>query len=65
MNNFTVIIYILILFSPLVVGQLPVIFEPRHGGNERGVVLDFALKHNGLAALHHSVLGLLQDAGRF
>lgn len=48
---------------PLVIRQLAVVFEPRHGGDERGVVLHLTLKHHRPAPLDHFVLGLLQDSG--
>lgn len=46
---------------PLMIRQLAVVFEPGHGGDEGGVVFDFALKHSAHASLHHLVLRLLQD----
>lgn len=45
------------------VGQLPVVFEPGHGGDERGVVFDFALEQSAHPSLDHPVLWLFEDAG--
>ena len=48
---------------PLIIRQLSVVFEPVHGGDERGVVFHLTLKHHRPAPLNHFVLWLLQDAG--
>lgn len=55
---------ILMIFVPLVVWQVSVVFEPGHGGNQGWVVFDFALKLSGHSFLHHPVLWLLQDTSR-
>lgn len=54
-----------ILFPPLVIGQLVVVFLPDGGGHQRRVVFHLALKHHRPAPLDHFVLQVPQEAGGF